>query len=150
MSAMCVFAPKSTMFEMVEATEELTIVMSSTPRKLNTALMMIAGRMLMLRVVTAVAMAFGASVQPLTKMTPRVSRTVTARIGFVMTWPTKWASDTSTYISLADGARRHAVTQQYYFTVSLQRIDAWRENYLRNREATCIQQCCKLRECSTG
>ena len=40
---MCVFVPKSTMLEMVEATDELIIVMSSTPRKLNTALMMIAG-----------------------------------------------------------------------------------------------------------
>src|SRR5699024_1144779 len=36
------------------------------------------------RVVTQVAMALGASVQPLTKMTPRVRRVVTSRAGLVV------------------------------------------------------------------
>ena len=42
--AMCVFAPKSTMLEMVEATDAFRCVMMSTPRKLKMALMMMAGR----------------------------------------------------------------------------------------------------------
>ena len=83
------------MFEMVDATDELIIVMSSTPKKLKTALMMMAGRILMLRVVTAVAIALGASVQPLTKMTPKVSKTVTAKMGFETTCATNCASETS-------------------------------------------------------
>ena len=85
MSAIWVFAPKSTMLEMVEATLALMCVMMNTPRKLKMALMMIAvlgGRQ---RVVTQVAMALGASVQPFTKMTPSVSRTVMASIGFEKT-----------------------------------------------------------------
>ena len=83
--AICVLVPKSTMLEMVEATLALMCVMINTPRKLKMALMMIAvlgGRQ---RVVTQVAMAFGASVQPLTKMTPSVSRTVMASIGLEKT-----------------------------------------------------------------
>ena len=85
MSAMSVFAPKSTMLEMVDATLALMCVMMNTPRKLKMALMMMAvlgGRQ---RVVTQVAMALGASVQPFTKMTPSVSRTVMASIGLEKT-----------------------------------------------------------------
>ena len=77
------------MFEMVEATLALMCVMMKTPRKLKTALMMIAvfgGRQ---RVVTQVAIAFGASVHPFTKMTPNVRRTVIAKIGFEKTWAMK-------------------------------------------------------------
>ena len=75
-SASCVFVPKSTMLLMVEATELLICVMMNTPRKLNAALIQMAPRTLMQRVVTHVAMALGASVQPLTKMTPSVNMMV--------------------------------------------------------------------------
>ena len=76
-----VFPPKSTMLLMVEATELLMWVMIKTPRKLNTALVRIAVRALRQRVVMQVAMALGASVHPLTKMTPRVSSTVISNTG---------------------------------------------------------------------
>ena len=69
--------------------------MIKTPRKLKIALMMIAGRTFMQRVEMQVAIAFGASVQPLTKMTPRVRRTEIAIIGFVVTWPKNSVSETS-------------------------------------------------------
>ena len=80
-SASCVFPPKSTMLLMVDATELLIFVITNTPRKLNTALMIMAARTFMQRVVTQVAMALGASVQPLTKITPSVSATVMRRTG---------------------------------------------------------------------
>ena len=66
---------------MVIATAGAIIVMTSTPRKLNTAAIKMAARGPMARVETQVAMALGASVQPLTKITPRVKMTVTARTG---------------------------------------------------------------------
>ena len=69
------------MLLMVDATELLIFVITNTPRKLNTALMIIAVRTFMQRVVTQVAMALGASVQPLTKITPSVSATVMRRTG---------------------------------------------------------------------
>ena len=47
------------------------------------------------RVVTQVAMALGASVQPLTKMTPSVSNVVTVRAGLESTCWRKCASETS-------------------------------------------------------
>ena len=78
-----VLLPKSTMLLMVEATALLMWVMMSTPRKLKTALVIMAFRAPRQRVVMQVAMALGASVQPLTKMTPRVRRTVTSMTGFV-------------------------------------------------------------------
>ena len=80
-SAALVLPPKSTMLLIVAATELLICVITSTPRKLNTALVNIAERTFMQRVVTQVAIALGASVQPLTKMTPSVSRTVIVRMG---------------------------------------------------------------------
>ena len=46
------------------------------------ALMMMAGRTFKQRVEMHVAIALGASVQPFTKITPRVSKTVMARMGF--------------------------------------------------------------------
>ena len=46
------------------------------------AAMMIAGRGRMARVETQVAMAFGASVQPLTRMTARVRMLVRMRAGY--------------------------------------------------------------------
>ena len=94
-SAMVLFPPKSTIWEMVLATLALKCVMMSTPRKLNAALMRIAARAGMQRVVTQVAMALGASVQPLTKMTPSVSNVVTVRAGLESTCWRKCASETS-------------------------------------------------------
>jgi hypothetical protein len=57
--------------------------MTKTPRKSKTAANMMAGRGLMERVEIHVAIAFGASVQPLTITTPRVRRTVIIKAGFV-------------------------------------------------------------------
>ena len=88
-SAVEVSEPKSTMLEMVEATLAFRCVMMSTPRKLKMALMMMAGRTRMHRVVTQVAMALGASVQPLTKITPSVRATVMASTGEENTCCTK-------------------------------------------------------------
>ena len=51
--------------------------------------MITAERTRMHRVVTQVAIAFGASVHPLTKITPNVSNVVTARAGFDSTCCTK-------------------------------------------------------------
>ena len=67
--------PKSTIFVIVSATVALMSVITKTPRKLKTAAMRIAAPGLMQRVTTQVAIAFGASVQPLTRMTPKVSTT---------------------------------------------------------------------------
>ena len=81
MRASRVFVPKSTMLLMVEATELLIWVMTNTPRKLKMALIQMALRTPMQRVVMQVAIALGASVQPLTKMTPRVRATVIIKTG---------------------------------------------------------------------
>ena len=99
MRASCVFSPKSTMLLMVEATALLIWVMISTPKKLKTALRIMACRAPMHLVVMQVAMALGASVQPLTKITPRVSRTVTSRTGLENIACRKYESDTSIKIS---------------------------------------------------
>ena len=66
---------------MVCATVALSIVITNTPRKLNTAAMKIAARGPMERVEMQVAIAFGASVHPLTRITPNVSTTVTISAG---------------------------------------------------------------------
>ena len=88
-SACSLLPPKLTIFVMVMATVELTAVMIITPRKLHTAAMMMALLTPIERVPTTVAMALGASVQPLTKITPRVSSTVTASAGLAKTCCTK-------------------------------------------------------------
>ena len=67
---------------MVIATAGAIIVMTSTPRKLNTAAIKMACRGFMARVETAVAMALGASVAPFTMITPILSRVTTRRMGF--------------------------------------------------------------------
>ena len=59
-------------------------VITRTPRKLKMAAMMIAGRGRMARVETHVAMALGASVQPLTSMTASVRMLVRMSAGY---WP---------------------------------------------------------------
>ena len=76
-----VLLPKSTMLLMVDATELLIWVMTNTPRKLKAALIMIAVRAGRHLVVTQVAMALGASVHPLTKITPSVRSSVMTRTG---------------------------------------------------------------------
>lgn len=70
--AVCVSVPKSTMFDMVDATLAFMCVMISTPKKLKTALIMIAFLVDMQRVVIHVAIALGASVQPFTNITASV------------------------------------------------------------------------------
>ena len=81
MSASRVLPPKFTILLMVDATELLIWVIMNTPKKLNRALIQMALRTPMHRVVTQVAMALGASVQPLTKMTPSVRSTVMSSTG---------------------------------------------------------------------
>ena len=70
---------------MVAATLAFIIVMTNTPIKLNTAAMIIALRTPIAFVDTHVAIAFGASVHPFTRITAKVSRTVTARTGLDVT-----------------------------------------------------------------
>ena len=83
------------MLLMVEATEAFSWVMMNTPRKLKTAAMMTAERTRMQRVVTQVAMALGASVHPLTKITPSVSNVVTSNAGLVSICWMKVMNETS-------------------------------------------------------
>ena len=83
------------MLLIVDATEAFSCVMMNTPKKLSTAAMITAGRIRRHLVVTQVAMALGASVQPLTKMTPSVSNVVTVRAGLESTCWRKCASETS-------------------------------------------------------
>ena len=73
--------PKSTMWKMVLATPEDTSVITRRPKKLQIAAMMMAGVGFMQRVETTVAMALGASVAPLTMMTPILSRVTTNNKG---------------------------------------------------------------------
>ena len=94
-SAFWVLSPKSTILLMVEATELLIWVMINTPRKLKTALMMMAFLALKHRVVTQVAMALGASVHPFTKITPSVNSVVTRSAGFSRSSPRKPVNDRS-------------------------------------------------------
>ena len=74
--------PNEAMEYTVSATEAFTDVTHSTPRKLHTAASATAGRKGSAPVTTAPAMALGASVQPLTSRTARISRTVASRAGF--------------------------------------------------------------------
>ena len=67
--------------------------MTSTPRKLQPAAIKMAARGPMERVETQVAMALGASVQPLTKMTPKVRSTVRINMGFETRLDKKSCSD---------------------------------------------------------
>ena len=101
-SAMVVSPPKSTILLMVEATLALIWVMIRTPKKLQMALMIMADRTRMHRVVTQVAMALGASVQPLTKMTPSVRATVIAKTGFEVTCWRKDAREIPTTSALIE------------------------------------------------
>ena len=80
---------------MVDATALFSCVMIKTPKKLNAALIKIAPRTLRQRVVTQVAIAFGASVQPFTKITPSVKRTIMQRMGFPAISCQKYENDTS-------------------------------------------------------
>lgn len=66
----------------VIATVEFISVITKTPRKLNTADIIIAGRGGILLVAMHVAIAFGASVHPFTNITPSVSKMVINSIGF--------------------------------------------------------------------
>ena len=93
---------------MVTATELLICVITRTPRKLNIALVMMAERASMQRVVIHVAMALGASVHPLTKMTPSVRRTVIVKIALEPISFTKYKNDTS---------MRHARFHIYFFRI---------------------------------
>ena len=70
-SAAWLLPPKSTILKMVMATAEEIIVMAAKPMKLHTAAIAIAGVGFIAFVPTTVAMAFGASVAPLTTVAPK-------------------------------------------------------------------------------
>ena len=97
-SAVWVSLPKSTILDMVDATLALMCVIIRTPRKLNTAAITIAFLVDRQRVVMQVAIALGASVQPLTKITHRVRNAEMSIIGLLTTWDMKYEKDTSTYV----------------------------------------------------
>ena len=71
----------------VSATDALTEVTHRTPKKLQTAARSTASRKGRAPVTTTPAIAFGASVQPLTNRTARVSKTVTDRAEFLVSCP---------------------------------------------------------------
>lgn len=73
--------PKLTILEMVSATDLLIIVITNTPRKFINAAIAIARFGSIDLVDITVAIAFGASVHPFTRMTPRVRRTVINNAG---------------------------------------------------------------------
>ena len=97
--AMWEFAPRSTRLVMVCATVALIILMTNTPRKLKIAAIISADCADMHRVVTQVAMALGASVEPLTRITPRVSTAATISSGFWVICDQKYWNDKSISIS---------------------------------------------------
>ena len=70
---------------MVIATDALTAVITRTPKKLQIAAMIMAFRNPIARVDTQVAIAFGASVHPLTRITPSVSTDEIISTGFCAT-----------------------------------------------------------------
>ena len=80
-SAAWLSPPKSTILNMVSATADDTIVMPARPTKLQIAAIAMAGPGRMAFVPTTVAMAFGASVAPLTTVAPKVRITMSARMG---------------------------------------------------------------------
>ncbi|MPM37884.1 hypothetical protein SDC9_84504 [bioreactor metagenome] len=67
---------------MVMATFEVMSVIIMTPKKLKTAAISTAGFGAIALVETQVAIAFGASVQPFTNMTPNVRIAVISKRGF--------------------------------------------------------------------
>ena len=90
-----VSSPKLTILVMVMATVEFTMVITTTPAQLHTAAITMARFTSSDLVDTQVAMAFGASVIPLTQMTPRVRRTVINNAGFVTSCRRKKENDMS-------------------------------------------------------
>jgi len=70
------------MFEMVSATDLFTIVITRTPKKLNIDAIIMALLGVIDLVDTQVAIAFGASVQPFTNITPRIRAEVMNKAGF--------------------------------------------------------------------
>ena len=81
-SAASLLPPKSTMPKMVPATAVLIAVMPTKPIKLQTAAIIMAGVGRMARVPTTVAIAFGASVAPLTIVAPTHRTIIRRRTGF--------------------------------------------------------------------
>ena len=69
---------------MVSATLALKAVITTTPRKSQSAAIRMALRGCIARVETQEAIALGESVQPLTKITPNVSKTVIVKGRFVV------------------------------------------------------------------
>jgi hypothetical protein len=68
--------------------------MTNTPKKLNTADIIIASCGCRALVDTHVAIALGASVHPFTKITPKVNITVIVRVGFIISWCKKSLNST--------------------------------------------------------
>jgi hypothetical protein len=84
--ASCESLPKSTIFDMVKATCLFIIVIINTPKKLSLAAIITADLAEIALVETQVAIAFGASVQPFTRITPIVSIAVIRRAGLAINW----------------------------------------------------------------
>ena len=93
------------MFEIVAATFALTSVITSTPQKFSAAAIRIAACGRIARVETHVAIAFGASVQPLTRITPVVNSTVSKKGRFVNSSEKNSCND-SVILSCAPGPKR--------------------------------------------
>ena len=83
-SAACELLPKSTILYIVSTTVELIRVISNTPRKLNIAANNIDFLGESDLVETQVAIAFGASVQPFTSITPNINEVIINNFGFAI------------------------------------------------------------------
>jgi hypothetical protein len=77
-------SPKSTILEIVPATADETIAISTSPTKFMIAAIMMADPGLMQRDPTTVAIALGASVAPFTSITPIVKIVMIIKTGFVI------------------------------------------------------------------
>ena len=103
---------------MVIATDALIAVMTSTPKKLQIAAMTIAFRTSIARVETQVAIAFGASVQPLTRITPSVRTAATSRVGFAAACRKNSISDISRPHTAHSGILALSIgCQLFYYTI---------------------------------
>ena len=107
--------PKSAMLYMVMATEALIAVITRTPKKLNIAAMTIALRTPIARVETQVAIAFGASVHPFTRITPSVSSADTASIGFSVIIVRKSVIGIHCHLSFSCIGAHHAAFRAFGF-----------------------------------
>ena len=113
-SAAWLSPPKSTIPKMVLATAVLTDVMSTSPIKLHTAAITMAGVGRMAFVPTTVAMALGASVAPLTTVAPRHNRMINPSTGSLTIAENTAPMETSTSHLLAACPSPHGLGTQFH------------------------------------